>query len=438
MNEWPYRLVAVLGFLSLCGIAWVTGTRGRINRKTILGSLVLAWVIAAATFWFPGSKWVLRAINDVLVATLAAAQKGSVFLFGPLAVGPGQSLADGTQSVGFILAMQALPAVVFFAALVSGLYYLKIMPAIVGLFARLFYRAMGLSGAEALTASANIFVGIESSLTVRPYLLEMTRSELLTLLTCMMATVASTVMAIYVMALQDIFPQIAGHLISASVISIPCAVLISKLSLPEEEVPRTLGKIPSESSSVEALPTSPDQEKKPHSNLIVALMEGGAQGVKMAVGIATLLIVFLGLEAVVDLALEQLPLFHGAPLSVTRLLGWFAWPFAILLGLRPDEWQIGAELLGLRFVQTEVAAYFQLAAIQSMTPPSLSMRSFTALTYTLCGFVHIASMGIFVGGLAALIPSRTKELSLLGLRALWTAFLATLLTGCLATVLSTV
>ena len=438
MNEWPYRLVAVVGFLSICGIAWATGTRGRINGKTILGSMVLAWVIATATFWFPGSKWVLEAINDVLVATLAAAQKGSVFLFGPLAVGPGQSLADGTHSVGFILAMQALPAVVFFAALVSGLYYLKIMPAIVGLFARLFYRAMGLSGAEALTASANIFVGIESSLTVQPYLLAMTRSELLTLLTCMMATVASTVMAIYVMALQDIFPQIAGHLISASVISIPCAVLISKLSLPEEEVPLTLGKIPSEASSADTAPTSPDQEKQPPANLIVALMEGGAQGVKMAVGIATLLIVFLGLEAIVDLALEQLPLIHGAPLSVTRLLGWFAWPFAILLGLRPDEWHIGAELLGLRFVQTEVAAYFQLAAIQSMTPPPLSMRSFTALAYTLCGFVHIASMGIFVGGVATLIPSRTKELSLLGLRALWTAFLATLLTGCLATVLSTV
>ena len=229
MNDFPYRLVALLGFLVICSIAWATGSRGRVNSKTVIGSLTLAWVIAGATFWLPGSKWLLTAINDVLVATLAAARKGTVFLFGPLAVGPGQSLPDGTGSVGFILAMQALPAVVFFAALVGGLYYLGIMPAIVRLFAKLFYRAMGLSGAEALTASANIFVGIESSLTVQPYLLRMTRSELLTLLTCMMATVASTVMAIYVLALQDVFPQIAGHLISASVISIPCAVLISKL-----------------------------------------------------------------------------------------------------------------------------------------------------------------------------------------------------------------
>jgi CNT family concentrative nucleoside transporter len=143
--------------------------------------------------------------------------------------------------------------------------------------------------------------------------------------------------------------------------------------------------------------TKKKQDEKSPSNLIVALIEGGAQGVKMVVAIATLLIVFLGLESIVDLALEQLPWIKESPLSVTRILGWLAWPFAILLGLRPDEWHIGAELLGVRFVQTEVAAYFQLAAIQSMTPPPLSMRSLTALTYALCGFVHIASVGIFVG-----------------------------------------
>ena len=436
MEDWPYRLLAFTGFFCICFIAWVTGTRRRVNGKIVVGSMGLAWMIATFVFWLPWSKWVLAWMNDVIVAILAAAQKGSIFLFGPLAVGPGQSLPDGTPSIGFILAMQALPAVVFFAALVGGLYYLNIMPKIVRLFARLFYRAMGLSGAEALAASANIFVGIESSLTIQPYLLNMTRSELLTVLTCMMATVASTVMTIYVIALHEVFPQIAGHLLSASVISIPCAVLISKLFLPEEDTPLTLGNIPSAASGWDEAPHQKKQDEKSPSNLIGALIEGGAQGVKMVVGIATLLIVFLGLESVVDLALEQLPWIKETPLSVTRILGWLAWPFAILLGLRPDEWHIGAELLGVRFVQTEVAAYFQLAAIQSMTPPPLSIRSLTALTYALCGFVHIASVGIFVGGLGALIPSRTKEVSLLGLRALWTAFLATLLTGCIAGVLS--
>jgi CNT family concentrative nucleoside transporter len=192
--------------------------------------------------------------------------------------------------------------------------------------------------------------------------------------------------------------------------------------------------MPSETVSPEA--QSSGDASPPPSNLIVALIDGAGQGMTMAVGIAALLIVFLGLEALVDLALAQLPAFAGSPLSVTRLLGWLTWPFTILLGLRPEEWQIGADLLGSRFIETEVAAYFKLAALQSATPPPLSPRSLTALTYALCGFVHVASMGIFVGGISALVPRRAKDISLLGLRALWTAFLTTLLTGCIAGVLS--
>ena len=184
------------------------------------------------------------------------------------------------------------------------------------------------------------------------------------------------------------------------------------------------------------LPVDPEKSTTPTSNLMVALIEGGGQGVKMAVGIATLLIVVLGLEAMVDLLLAQFPQIWGAPLSVTRLMGWLTLPFVVLLGLRPEEWQLASEILGSRFVETEVAAYFTLAHAQAMTPPAFSVRSLTVLTYALCGFVHLASMGIFVGGLAALIPTRIRDLSSLGLRALWTSFLATLLTGCVAGVLA--
>jgi CNT family concentrative nucleoside transporter len=434
VEEWPYRLLAFAGFFTIAAFAWATGRRSRLNWRTIGGSVALAWGLGLVSFWFPGSRWLWGIVNDMVVAVLTASQKGTLFLLGPLALGPGQALPDGTVSIGFILAAQALPAVVFFAALMAGLYYLGLMQAIVRLFARLFYRTMGLSGAESLSGAANIFVGIEAGLIVRPYLAVMTRSELLLVLTCMMATVASTVMGIYVSALQHVVPQIAGHLISASVISIPCAVLISKLSFPEDERPVTLGGMPSETVSPEA--QSSGDASPPPSNLIVALIDGAGQGMTMAVGIAALLIVFLGLEALVDLALAQLPAFAGSPLSVTRLLGWLTWPFTILLGLRPEEWQIGADLLGSRFIETEVAAYFKLAALQSATPPPLSPRSLTALTYALCGFVHVASMGIFVGGISALVPRRAKDISLLGLRALWTAFLTTLLTGCIAGVLS--
>ena len=429
MEEWSYRLIACIGFVTIALLAWVTGKRSRPNWTTIGGSAALAWGLGILSFWFPGSRWFWSILNDMVVAVLTASQKGTVFLLGPLALGPGQTLPDGTVSIGFILAAQALPAVVFFAALMAGLYYLGVMQAIVGLFARLFYRTMGLSGAESLSGAANIFVGIEAGLIVRPYLAALTRSELLVVLTCMMATVASTVMGIYVSALQHVVPQIAGHLISASIISIPCAVLISKLTIPEDGQPMTLGGVPT-------IPSSDDKATPPPSNLIVALIDGAGQGMKMAVGIAALLIVFLGLEALVDLALAQLPMINGAPLSLSRILAWLTWPFAILLGLRPEEWQIGADLLGSRFIETEVAAYFKLAAVQSASPPPLSPRSLTAMTYALCGFVHVASMGIFVGGISALVPHRAKDISLLGLRALWTAFLTTLLTGCIAGVLA--
>jgi CNT family concentrative nucleoside transporter len=436
VGEWRYRLIAGIGFVTIAWLAWVTGTRTRPNWRTIGGSAALAWGLGIVSFWFPGSRWLWSMINDLVVAVLTASQKGTVFLLGPLALGPSQTLPDGTVSIGFILAAQALPAVVFFAALMAGLYYLGAMQAIVGLFARLFYRTMGLSGAESLSGAANIFVGIEAGLIIRPYLAAMTQSELLLILTCMMATVASTVMGIYVSALQHAVPQIAGHLISASIISIPCAVLISKLAFPEDGQPVTLGGVPSEPTSGNSSPASDSDANPPPSNLIVALIDGAGQGIKMAVGIAALLIVFLGLEALVDLALAQLPAIGDVPLSITRILAWLTWPFAVLLGLRPEEWQIGANLLGSRFIETEVAAYFKLAAVQAASPPPLSPRSLTTITYALCGFVHVASMGIFVGGISALVPHRAKDISLLGLRALWTAYLTTLLTGCIAGVLA--
>ena len=423
MDDNTYRVISLAGFLAVSLIAWLSGNREKVNVRTIAGSAFLAWILGALTFWFDGSRAVLQWANDVLLDILNASQEGSFFLLGPLALAPGQTLPDGTPSVGFVLAFQVLPSVIFFSAAVSGLYHLGIMQAVVRFFARIFYRFLAISGAESLAASANMFVGIESGLTVRPYLMNMTRSELLTLLTCMMATVASTVMGIYVFALHDTFPQIAGHLISASLISIPCAVLISKLSLPEEGKPETLGDLPTEGES---------RNDAESSNFMMALIDGGGQGVKMAVGIATVLIVVLGLEALADLILLLLPQMNGEPFSVSRLLGWAVWPFAVLLGLRPEEWQLGAEILGSRFIETEVTAYFSLAAAQSSTPPFFTERSMTVLTYALCGFVHLASMGIFIGGLAALIPSRAKDLSILGIRALWTAFLATVLTGCIA------
>jgi len=432
MDEISYRGVAFTGFFIICLIAWLTGNKGQINKKTITCSIFLAWSIGGMTFWVPWTRKALEWINSVLMSVLQAAQKGSIFLFGPLAIGPGEFLSDGTQSIGFILALQVLPSVIFFSAIISLLYYLNVIQTCVNGFAKFFHKSMALSGAESFSAAASIFFGIESSLTIRNYLDRMSKSELLTLITCMMATVATTVMAVYVVALRDIFPQIAGHLISASIISIPCAVLISKLSLPENESPQTPESV-SNAITEEAFSINPiDINTKNSTNVMVVLMEGGALGVKLTISIASLLIIVLGLQEVADLMLKLIPEIYGKPISINRVFGWLVWPFTLLIGLKPEEWEMGSQILGSRFVETEVSAYFQLAGVQSVQTQTFSLRSFTALTYSLCGFVHFASLGIFVGGLTAIVPSRAKEISILGIRGMWTAFLATLLTGCIA------
>jgi len=432
MDEIAYRGVAFTGFFIISFIAWVTGNKDRLNKKTIAGSIFLAWSIGGMTFWLPWTRKALEWINTSLMSVLQASQKGSVFLFGPLAIGPGEFLSDGTQSIGFVLALQVLPSVIFFSAIISLLYYLNIIQTCVNGFAKFFHKSMALSGAESFSAAASIFFGIESSLTIRNYLDRMSQSELLTLITCMMATVASTVMAVYVVALREIFPQIAGHLISASIISIPCAVLISKLSIPEKESPITPGPVSNDLKEEAFSNNSIDINTQKPTNVIVVLMEGGALGVKLAISIATLLIIVLGLQEVVDLILKLMPEIYGQPISINRIFGWLVWPFTLLIGLKPEEWEMGSQILGSRFVETEVSAYFQLASVQSVQTQAFSLRSFTALTYSLCGFVHFASLGIFVGGLTAIVPSRAKEISILGIRGLWTAFLATLLTGCIA------
>ena len=432
MDEITYRGVAFTGFFIISFIAWVTGNKDRLNKKTIAGSIFLAWSIGGMTFWLPWTRKALEWINTSLMSVLQASQKGSVFLFGPLAIGPGEFLSDGTQSIGFVLALQVLPSVIFFSAIISLLYYLNIIQTCVNGFAKFFHKSMALSGAESFSAAASIFFGIESSLTIRNYLDRMSQSELLTLITCMMATVASTVMAVYVVALREIFPQIAGHLISASIISIPCAVLISKLSIPEKESPITPGPVSNDIKEEAFSNNSIDINTQKPTNVIVVLMEGGALGVKLAISIATLLIIVLGLQEVVDLILKLMPEIYGQPISINRIFGWLVWPFTLLIGLKPEEWEMGSQILGSRFVETEVSAYFQLAGVQSVQTQAFSLRSFTALTYSLCGFVHFASLGIFVGGLTAIVPSRAKEISILGIRGLWTAFLATLLTGCIA------
>lgn len=417
------NLVSLAGFAAFGLVAWAAGGfRRPVPWRTVIGSSALVLLLGAVVFWLPPTRAGLVVVNDAVLEVLSAGTAGARFLFGPLALGPGEVSPAGERSIGFVLAAQVLPGVVFFAALMALLYHLRLMQPVVLLFARLFHGTLRLSGAESLAGASNVFVGVESAVTVRPYLERMTRSELLTLLTCGMSTVASTTLAIYVGFLKDVFPQIAGHLISASVLSIPCAALASKLLLPEAEVPETLGRVP------------PAAEETREAGPMAALAAGSWDGLKLSAGIATLLIAVLGLVALVDVALVRLSApFAGAlggPLDSSRVLGWVFAPFAFLLGLDPTEVPRAARLLGERAIVTEVVAYRKLAALAAAG--ELSDRGLLVLSYALCGFAHVASTGIFVGGTAALAPGRRADLAALGLKALVASTLATLMTGALA------
>ena len=417
------NLVSLLGLFVLGGLAWIVGGSQRpVSWRTIGGSALLMFGLGAVVFLLPPFRLVLLRINGLVVALLGASRAGAEFLFGPLALSPGENTPVGEPSVGFVMATQVLPAVIFFAGLMAAFYHLGLIQPVIRFWGRLFKDTLRLSGAEALAGSSNIFVGIESVITVRPYLDRMTRSELLTLLTCAMSTVASTTLAMYVFFLKDAFPQIAGHLISASVLSIPAATLVSKLILPESGNPETLGILP------------PLGEYGRHSNLIAALGAGALDGLKLAAGIATLLIAILGVVAVVNLALAELssPLsgWLGGELTLDRILGWLFTPLAWLLGVETADVPLAAQLLGKRTLLTEVVAYQELGSLASQQ--SVSPRTLIILSYALSGFSHLASMGIFVGGVAALVPSRRDELSSLAFRALVGSTLATLMTGALA------
>jgi len=366
------------------------------------------------------SHRILLWLNNVVVVLLNASKSGSVFLFGPLATAPGEQ-----GSVGFILIFQVLPVVIFFAAVTSMLYHLRVLQIFVRLFAKLFHRTMKISGAESLSSSANIFLGIESALVVRPYLEKMTRSELFLILTTGMATVASSTLGVYVAFLTGVFPEIAGHLISASVLAIPASVVVAKLLLPETETPETLAAVP------------PEDESSRSGNLISAIIQGAMDGLKLAAGISALLIAILGVVALIDKILSAGSSWLGMsePLSFVRILSWLSYPFAFLLGLQTSDVPAAARLLGERVILTEVVSYNHLAQLIS-TGQVTDPRTVVILTYALCGFAHVAAVAIFVGGTAVLAPSRRDDLASLGLRALLAATLATLMTGCVAGIFS--
>jgi len=415
------RLISLSGLFVLMFLAWLASRDTKnVNFRLILTGLLFQCGFAFIVFKLSAGVVLFSWLNDAALKVISFAKEGMYFVFGPLAISPGETGPMGETSPGFILAFQVLPSIIFFSSLVSLLYYLKVIPAIIKVFARIFTYLMKISGAESLCASSNIFVGIESALTIRPYIRDMTRSELCTVLTVGMGTIASTVLALYVGFLYREFPGIAGHLISASVISAPAAIIMSKLVVPEIERPKTLGM------SVQV------ERDRRSSTWIESIITGANDGVKLCVGIIALLLAFLGLLSMFNwfLGFVGAKIF-GIGLSLQLILKYIYYPITVIMGVPLQDAGHIATLLGERTIVTEVVSYQHLYQLIK-TGVVTDTRSITIASYALCGFAHIASLAIFVGGFSALAPCRAKDLAQLGFRALYAATLACLMTGCIA------
>lgn len=457
------NLISFLGIFVLCIIAWLGSEDRRIIPwKTLAWGIGLQLVIGVIVF-VVGSQ-VVEGINNLLNAVLDASEAGSRFLFGnwivpdpaqvvgpgpaarwiartlgnPYVAIPGDRVGADNFNAGYILAFRALPQVIFFAALVSLMYRLNLIQPVVRLFAWIFQRTMQISGAESLSGAANIFVGIESAIAVKPFLLGMTRSELCAILTSCFGSIASSVLGLYAGILRPTFPSIVGHLVSASLMTIPACFVISKLLVPETEEPETMGEVP------EDIADEDEKRLSPMDSLIV----GALDGVKMAVGIAAVLIAILGIVRLFDMVLAGLSSWIVTVLggeaqpdslivqffdnALSNILGMLFLPLTFLTGVSlewNDLWEASV-LIGRRLFETSIPPYQALAQLNAAG--AISDRAMLIVSYALCGFAHLASYGIFVGGVSALIPDRRGEVSSLGFKALWGATLATLMTGCVA------
>ena len=374
--------------------------------------IALQFLIAGLFILVPPAALVFELLADAVAALQDATGEGMKFLFGYLAGGPAPfPVAD--PSKGFILALQALPLVIIVSVLSRLLYHWGIMQRVIGFLGKLLMRTMGVSGPLGTTAAANIFVGmVEAPLLARPYLETMSRGGLFAVMTTGMATVAGTVMALYASFLEPVLPGAAGHLLVASLMSAPAALLLARLMVPwgDDGVPEA---------------GAPHGSQLRDGSVMDAIATGTADGVRLVVSIAAMLLVMVALVALANMALGAATAPFGLSLTIEKLFGWAMTPLALLTGIPLAEAAQAGQLIGVKTVLNEFLAYVQLAAT---APDAMSDRTRLILTYALCGFANFGSLGIMTGGLIAMCPGRRADILALSPRSLVSGTLATLMT----------
>lgn len=407
------HLQGFFGIAVLTGFAWLCSeNRHRVNWRDIAVGLAVQAGLALLLLKVPASKEVFRWLNHAVSAVEQATRAGTSFVFGYIGGGP-LPFAESFPGAGFVLALQALPLVLVVSALSSLLFYWRILPVVVRAFSWFLQRTMRIGGAVGLGAAANVFLGmIEAPLFIRPYLSIMTRSELFVTMTCGMAGIAGTVMILYASILSPVITDPLGHILVASIISIPAAIMLSQVMIPE-------------TGAVTAGDIIPPQ---PASSTMDAITSGTTEGVSLLINIIAMLVVLVALVHLANQIVGLLPQVHGAPLSLQRVLGWIMAPVVWLIGIPWSEAEAAGALMGTKTVLNEFLAYMDLAKLSDI---ALSSRSRIIMTYALCGFANFGSLGIMIGGLAVMAPERRGEIVSLGIKSLVAGTLATLMTGAL-------
>lgn len=408
MSEAASRAVAAVGLFALIGIAWLfSSARRRFPLRVVGFGLALQLALGALLLRTAAGRRFFVAVNDAVAAIVAYTDEGVRFVFGPL------------RDTGFSFALGVLPIIVFMGALFGVLYHLGIVQALVRVLARGLSRSFGTSGAESLSVVAEIFLGMtEAPLLVRPYIARMTRSELFTLMTAGMATVAGSVLIAYAQMLGGEF---GGHLVTASLLAAPAAIVISKVMIPETDTPATLGR-------AGAL------VRRTTVNVIDAAAEGGLAGLRLAAYVGALLVAFVALVALVNDAAGWLGRLAGVEgLTLEMVLGWLLAPLAFLMGIPWSEAPRVGALLGVKTVLNEFLAYRELGEL--VRQQTLSPRSAVIASYALCGFANFGSIAILIGGVGGMAPERRSDLARLGLRAILAGTLATCMAACIASLL---
>ena len=414
------RFIGVFGILAILGIAYLlSNNKKKIDKKIIFWGLSLQIFFALIILKVPGGKWIFNSIDIVIKKILDFSVEGSKFLFGNLANKDLFWQTETWPGFGFQFAFLVLPTVIFFSSIMSVLYHFGIMQKIIKLISKVMQKTMGTSGAETTSISANIFVGqTEAPLVIRPFINKMTKSELTAVMTGGFATVAGGVMAAYVLMLSDVIPGIAGHLMAASIMSAPAALVIAKIIYPETATPETAKE------NIELSKVSDE------GNFLEALGNGASDGMKLALNIAAMLIAFISVIALLNWLLGLVS-FGGTTLSIELILGYLFMPLAFLMGAPWSESQILGSLMGQKLVLTEFIAYGNLAALSD----NISVRTATIAAYALCGFANFASIGIQLGGIGSIAPERKKDLSKLVVKAMLGGALASWLTATIAGIL---